>query len=246
MSNSISIISVSSLLYAFIPVAAVIAILWRWSVDARTLLVATFRMVLQLALIGYVLTFIFDSDSAGVIVLVLCVMLVASSLIALRPVKNRDRSLYLKAFGAIAIGGIVTLAIITQGVLELEPWYAPRAMVPIAGMIFSNAMNTVSLAAERFTAELDNAQPYAAARKRALEASLIPMVNAFLAVGLVSLPGMMTGQILSGVEPHIAVRYQIMVMCMTFGAAGISAIIYLLWQRPDQLAASGCTTENRV
>ena len=85
MSNTLSIISVSNLLYAFIPVAAVIGILWRWSVDARTLLVATFRMVVQLVLIGYVLIFIFETASASMIVLVLCVMLVASSVISLRP-----------------------------------------------------------------------------------------------------------------------------------------------------------------
>ena len=237
MSNTVGVLSISSLLYALVPVAAVIAILWRWSVDARTMVIATFRMIVQLVLIGYVLTYIFVADSAGIIVLVLCVMLTASSWIAMRPVRNRDRLLYLKAFGAIAIGGILVLAIITQGVLELEPWYAPRAMVPIAGMIFSNAMNTVSLAAERFAAETVRGELYIEARKRALEAALIPMVNAFLAVGLVSLPGMMTGQILAGVEPHIAVRYQIMVMCMTFGSAGISAIIFLLWQRPDTIDA---------
>ena len=88
-------------------------------------------------------------------------------------------------------------------------------------------MNTVSLTAERLDSELGNAVPYDVARQRALEAALIPLVNAFLAVGLVSLPGMMTGQILSGIEPGVAVRYQIMVMCMTLGAAGLAAIIYV-------------------
>ena len=161
-------------------------------------------------------------------------MLGASSWIALRPLESHGRGLYLKTLLAIAIGGVFTLAIVTIGVLRLDPWSAPRTAIPIAGMIFSNAMNTVSLAAERFEAEPRNAVSYELARRRALETALIPMVNVFLAVGLVSLPGMMTGQILSGVDPQIAVRYQIMVMCMTFGAAGIAAIAYLLFMKPHE------------
>ena len=88
-------------------------------------------------------------------------------------------------------------------------------------------MNTVSLAAERFAAEISRGADGLESRRLAYRASLIPLMNALLAVGLVSLPGMMTGQILSGVEPLIAVRYQIMVMCMLTGASGIAAALYL-------------------
>jgi putative ABC transport system permease protein len=102
-------------------------------------------------------------------------------------------------------------------------------------MIFANSMNTVSLAAERFAAEMAKVPEYARARKVALEAALIPQINALLAVGLVSLPGMMTGQILSGVDPLIAVRYQIMVMCMIFSSAGLSAACYLAFHRGAKL-----------
>jgi len=119
------------------------------------------------------------------------------------------------------------LAIVTQLVLDLPRWFEPSFVVPLAGMIFANAMNTVSLAAERFESELSRGADTAEARRTALDASLIPQINGLLAVGLVSLPGMMTGQILSGVEPLIAVRYQIMVMCMVFGAGGLGAIAYL-------------------
>ena len=88
-------------------------------------------------------------------------------------------------------------------------------------------MNSVSLGAERLESELARETGYRDARRLAYQASLIPLLNSLLAVGLVSLPGMMTGQILSGVEPLIAVRYQIMVMCMLTGASGISTAIYL-------------------
>ena len=100
-------------------------------------------------------------------------------------------------------------------------------VVPLAGMIFANTMNTVSLAGERYESERSRGASSVEARCTALDASLIPQINGLLAVGLVSLPGMMTGQILSGVEPLVAVRYQIMVMCMVFGAGGLGAATYL-------------------
>ena len=103
----------------------------------------------------------------------------------------------------------------------------PRYMIPIAGMVFASSMNGVSLAAERLKAELDRNISYDKAKSIALKASLIPITNSLFAVGLVSLPGMMTGQILSGISPHIAIRYQIMVMCMIFSAVGLSSYLFL-------------------
>ena len=95
-------------------------------------------------------------------------------------------------------------------------------------MIFAASMNSVSLAAERFQAEKDKGLPYTEARQTALQTALIPIINSLFAVGVVSLPGMMTGQILSGVSPLIAAEYQIVVMTMLFGASGISAATYLV------------------
>ena len=89
-------------------------------------------------------------------------------------------------------------------------------------------MNSVSLAAERLESECRSNQPYELARQRAFQAALIPIINSLFAVGLVSLPGMMTGQILAGASPLLAARYPILVMCMLFGASGISAAAYLM------------------
>lgn len=124
-------------------------------------------------------------------------------------------------------GGGLTLWVIIQAVLELHPWYQPRYVIPLAGMIFSSSMNSISLAADRFQAEKLNQSSYAEARNRAVTTAMIPTINGLLAVGLVSLPGMMTGQILSGVSPFVAARYQIMVMAMIFSAAGLSAALFL-------------------
>lgn len=88
-------------------------------------------------------------------------------------------------------------------------------------------MNSISLSVERLQAELHHHVNYLDARRIAMQAALIPVVNSLFAVGLVSLPGMMTGQILSGVSPLIAVRYQIMVMCMLFATSVLATAIFL-------------------
>ena len=113
----------------------------------------------------------------------------------------------------------------------MQTWFEPSLVIPIAGMIFANSMNTVSLAAERFESEFKQEKDYIKARRIALDASLIPQINSLFAVGLVALPGMMTGQILSGVDPIIAVRYQIMVMWMTFESGGLASVLYLTLRR---------------
>jgi putative ABC transport system permease protein len=227
MSNPIDPIPALGLLIAFIPAIIVFAIMWRWAAGVQTALYATLRMLLQLLLIGYVLVYIFDTEQPLVIALVLVVMLVAASWIAMRPLDSKSGSTYLRTLFAIGVGGVLTLALVTQFVLSVQPWFSPRHVVPLAGMIFAGCMNTVSLAAERMQAELQKGDGFEIARNSAFTAAMIPIVNSLFAVGLVTLPGMMTGQILSGVSPLIAAKYQIVVMAMLFGASGIAAALYL-------------------
>lgn len=233
MENSIQLIGYTDLALAFIPVLAVVGILYKWSLDYKNALYAVSRMLIQLLLIGYVLVYIFQADNFLAVLAVLGVMISASAWIALRTIKVQRRRLVPKALVSILIGGGITLVLVTQGVLDISPWFCPRYMIPLAGMIFANAMNSVSLAAERFMAEVNRETSYEKARSIALRASLIPITNTLFAVGLVSLPGMMTGQILSGISPLTAVRYQIMVMCMVYSSAGISAACFLLFVKPD-------------
>lgn len=232
MNDSVTTISLYNLSLCLLPVAVVVFILHRWSLGSGNALYGLLRMISQLMVIGYFLNFIFDSNSAAITLLVMAVMIFASSWIALRTAGKRTSALYLKALTALLIGGLTTLMLVTQGVLELNPWYHPRYFIPLAGMIFANAMNSISLAADRFEAELGRKLPYIEARNIAFRASLIPMTNALFAVGLVSIPGMMTGQILSGISPLIAARYQIMVMGMIYGSAGIASACFLALQRP--------------
>jgi putative ABC transport system permease protein len=227
MENPVITLSLSQLALAFVPVAITLLILMRWSFGIGHTLYALGRMLVQLLLIGYVLAWIFGAGNGFLVLLVLAIMLLASSWIAMGTVKEHQRQLVGASLVAITIGGGLTLVLITQVVLQMEPWYLPRYMIPLAGMVFANAMTAVSLAGERLYAELGHGVRWEQARLTAYHAALIPVINSLFAVGLVSLPGMMTGQILSGVSPLIASRYQIMVMCMIFAAAGISTAIFL-------------------
>jgi len=233
MNNTIQIIPFPNLMLAFIPIIIVIIIFLKWGIDYKNSLYAIVRMVFQLLLIGYFLIFIFKYDSALIVVSVLTIMLFASGWIALRTMKIPKKVLLMKAFCSILVGGGIILLVVTQGVLNLKPWYLPGYMIPLAGMIFANAMNGISLAGERLESEIHRNIAYEKARIIALKASLIPITNSLFAVGLVSLPGMMTGQILSGVSPFIAARYQIMVMCMIFSAVGISSALFLFLVKSD-------------
>ena len=227
MDSTLPTISLLSLIFVLMPSLLLIGIMYRWSMKASSALYANARMLVQLLAVGYVLTYIFETNRPLIIVGVVVVMILTSAWIALRPLKHASLRLYVLISFAVATSGLTMLAIVTQTVLDLPRWFEPRFVVPLAGMIFANLMNTVSLAAERFESEIDRNTDILEARRVALEAAMIPQINSLLAVGLVSLPGMMTGQILSGVDPQVAVRYQVMVMGMVFGSGGLAAAIYL-------------------
>jgi len=128
---------------AFIPVVIVIVITWKWQSNYRTSIYAIFRMLIQLLLIGYVLAYLFEADKSWVVIIVLTVMLFASAWIGLRTIHGVTIKVYVKALLAITVGGVSVLALVTQGVLQLQPWYLPSFVIPLAGMIFATAMNSI-------------------------------------------------------------------------------------------------------
>lgn len=220
-------LSLGRLALALIPILAVAWISFRWVHHSSELFIATARMVVQLLAIGYVLVFLFKVENPFLAIGVVAFMIMVSSWIAIRTVKSGRLKAYRDALLAVGLGGGLILLLIVVGVLGLEPWFDLKYVVPLAGMIFSNAMTAVTLSAERFESERFGGKPPLEARNIAWNAALIPQVNSFLAVGLVSLPGMMTGQILAGASPLDAVRYQIMVMAMILGSAGFAVAIFL-------------------
>lgn len=223
-------LSLFDLSIALLPVTAVAVIYLRWLNDRWQILYASARMGLQLLLVGYVLKSLFHQDSGLLTLAVIALMIVVSSWIALRPLQTFSQETFANALLAVAVGGSINLALVIFAVIRPDPWHQPALIIPLAGMVYANCMNAVSIAAERFACE-QHSRNFVKARNLAFNAAMLPQVNSLLAVGLVSLPGMMTGQILSGVSPLIAVRYQIVVMCMILGSAGLGAALYLHRQR---------------
>jgi putative ABC transport system permease protein len=232
MSESLNEITNTGLLLSFLLVIPVLFFLFLWRMDVKNKIYALFRMLLQLLLIGFVLNYIFAYEGSSIVLLVITIMIMASSWISLNAIREYRRELYAHVCLSIALSGLLSLMLITLFIVGAEPWYEPRVVIPLAGMVFANSMNSVSLAAERVIMELSQPQDYESARMRAFNAALIPVVNSLMAVGLVSLPGMMTGQILSGVAPVIAAKYQIVIMCMLFGSTGLSVALFLTLARP--------------
>lgn len=215
-----------ALLWCLLPVAAVLLIFRVWNQSTKDLLIASSRMVVQLLTVGYVLIFLFAQPSLLISVLIILIMLLIASWIAVRPVRQYP-NLWGAALLALCCSVVVHLGLSVFLVIRLEPWYLPSVLIPLAGMYFANTMNSISLSVERFYAELNHNKDPVAARNSAFKAAMIPQLNGLLAVGVVALPGMMTGQILSGVSPLIAVRYQIMIMTMLLGCSGVGAAIIL-------------------
>ena len=235
MDEAITPIPFTRLLIIFIPSGILSFLIYSWSLQWKNSLHALGRMLGQLIIMGYFLSYIFNSNSSLIVLCILISMVVIGSWIALRILNKKRINLLKYSIISIALGGGVNIFIVTQLLLQLDPWYEPRFMIPLAGMIFSSAMNGVSLAAERLQAEIEKGIRYDDAKIVAFKASLIPIINSLFAVGLVSLPGMMTGQILSGTPPLLAARYQIMVMCMIFNSVGLASYIFLAILKPKQI-----------
>ncbi|MEM9480237.1 MAG: ABC transporter permease [Verrucomicrobiota bacterium] len=226
-------ITIFSLFLCLLPMVAVFWIFKTWSGSGREVIHATLRMTIQLVAIGFALVFLFQEDNPLIGLMVIGVMIVASSFIAVRTVRENKRAAITKAMIANAAGSGSVFLFVLFAVLQVrDPWYQPRVLIPIAGMVFSNAMTSITLAVERFERETGTGATYKEARAAAWNAALIPQINALLAVGLVSLPGMMTGQILAGIDPLVAVRYQIVVMAMVLQSSSFSVAIFLTMSCP--------------
>jgi putative ABC transport system permease protein len=228
MSKQVIFIPWISILISLIPMLIVVVVQYLWKTEQhRTTLYGISRMVGQLILVGYFLTYLFSSENIWLLQLVFVVMLSVASWIIFRPIPQRRREFV--SYVWIALGGSSLLMVMVLiFIIHPNPWYKPAFLIPTSGMIFSNSMNATSIALERFFQELESGKNWIEARVIALKTGLIPFTNSLFAVGIVSLPGLMTGQILVGTDPLIAVRYQIVLFGVLFGAAGMTIIGSLL------------------
>ncbi|MDQ2666893.1 MAG: iron export ABC transporter permease subunit FetB [Gemmatimonadota bacterium] len=227
----------------------------------RGFAIGAVRAVVQLVAVGYVLAFLLSTRRPALFLLTLLVMLVAATVTATERQKRGRAGLFLISGTAMLIGAGLTLAYVDAVVLRLRPWYDPQYLIPLFGMIIGNAMNGAALAAERLNSEMElrrgeveaylalgasAARASAEAVRRALVASMMPTLNMLMVVGLVSLPGMMTGQVIAGASPLTAVRYQIVVVFMLAGAVAITSVVVALWYRRTFFTAAEQLTERRA
>lgn len=222
----------ADLLWLLIPVAAIILITHKRSLsEVKSHVIPISRMIIQLLAIGFLLKWIFAYSTPVASVLMASVMAVAASWIGLRHLKSRRIGIIFPTFISIGLSGALYLSVCLLCVLKADPWYSPKIFIPIAGMIFANSMTGISITCERLLSEIKHADNIKTSQQKAFAAAIIPITNACLAIGLVSLPGMMTGQILSGVSPLIAVRYQAMIMLAIYGSVMTTVWLFLMLTR---------------
>jgi putative ABC transport system permease protein len=206
----------------------------------RSLLWGSVRAFLQLTLIGYALTFIFKNNQLYIILPVLLIMSLIASREASRRVGRAPGKPMLVSFIALTASTFIVGLIVVMLVISPRPLYSAQVMIPIFGMILGNSMNGIALSLDRMYSEVEShidqveqllclgATPWEALRnyvKKAVSAGMMPTINSLMVVGLVSLPGMMTGQILAGMDPREAVRYQFVVMIMIAAAVAIGCLM---------------------
>jgi putative ABC transport system permease protein len=224
--------------FAFIALAAAIARVAAPGLG-RALFAGAARAAVQLTAVGWVLVLLFAKQSAPLVLGLLSVMLLVATATSARRIEHGPPARVVAPWAFVAILGGAAAALVPffAFIVRPHPWFDARYVVPLAGMMVSNAMNVVaqvfervfaSARAERATVEMWLALGASPARalesqtRAAVRAALIPTLNGLLTVGLVALPGMMTGQILSGIEPDQAVRYQLVVMYQLVAVAAVS------------------------
>jgi len=212
----------------------------------RDLLWGTVRTFAQLFLVGYVLDAVFAIDTPLLVVLVFIFMVFWAAHAVRGRVRGTGVSVFLPTFLSMVLSYLVVTMLVTAVVVQVEPWWAPQYFIPLGGMIAGNSMNAISVCLERLLTGLrerreaiELALSLGASYREAtsdlladaVRAGMIPSINALMTVGLVSLPGMMTGQILAGAQPTSAVKYQIVVMLMLVASTAIGAVVVAFFVR---------------
>lgn len=209
----------------------------------KQLLIASFRTFIQLSMIGLILVWIFAREAWYEVLSILTFMTVVASVSAKNRIKKPYKGLTLDTLIAVGVSGWGVAIIGVVWVMQANTWYQPQVMIPILGLILGNALTGVSLSInqliENFHKEQNliqmqlslSASSWEASRPLVISAihnGVTPTINGMMVVGLVSLPGMMTGQILAGADPQQAVLYQMITMFLIAGGSTFSCVIATL------------------
>lgn len=218
--------------------------------------VATGRTVVQLAVVGYVLAAVFALRSPWIVLAMFGAMTGATALMTRNRISQKIPQLLPWVGGSILTGALVGLSYTTAFVVRTPVWYEPQYIVPLGAIILGNSMNAAAIAGERLVSTL-NASPIeietrlslgatpqqavAQYRKDAVRAGLIPLINTMTVIGLVTLPGVMTGQMLGGADPLVAATYQMVIIFMLALSSIVTTMMVTygicrqLFNRADQL-----------
>lgn len=199
---------------------------------SKDLIVSSFRCIVQLAFLGYALKWIFSHPSVWISLAVACFMTVNAAYYSQKRVKSKYSKLFLDSLFSTTLS-IWPVALLGSLLIDADPWWSAERYLPLLGLLLGNTLNGISLGIENFTHEVKHqseellstialgASTEEATRslfKRSLRTSMTPMINVMLSMGLVSIPGMMSGQILAGQIPEQAALVQILfILLMTVG-----------------------------
>ncbi len=214
----------------------------------KPLLIAALRTTVQLSLIGLVLNAVFSSVNFWLVMLIWVLMLAAAGyeVMARQKIRVKGPGRFFIGTSSMLVSSFSIMVLILTLVIKVEPWYSPRYAIPILGMLLGNTMNGIAVAMNTFSNLAWNRRAVIEQRlalgqtafesvedlwRESVRTGLIPIVNSMAAAGLVSLPGMMTGQILAGNSATDAVRYQILIMFMISSGTGFGVILSLWLMR---------------
>ena len=219
-------------------IAAAISVALKLGIT-RSLFMASARCMLQLGAMGLILKKIFQINTPLLVLGWLMIMLVFAGREAVRRSKTRYKGINLDALATMTVSSLVAGGLVTQMVIKVSPWYDPQYLIPIFGMVFGNSLNGICLCLDRLTEyvrsrgrEIELMLAFGATRseamrrgaRQAVRTGMIPIINNMTVAGIVSLPGMMTGQIVAGASPMQAVAYQIVIMFMIAAANALGSM----------------------
>lgn len=228
--------------YVFVLVVLLLS-RWRGIGREKEIILASIRMTLQLVLVGYLLVFIFERPHPLITLLIIVIMEAFAIHTAIRK-QSKNASAALKRILALSmiVGTLSCLLIFLLVIVRISPWYNPQYFIPLAGMLIGNSMTGISLGAKQLHENMTDqkarveqslilgATPQQATRlilNQTFDSAIMPTINNMLGMGIVFLPGMMTGQILSGTTPTTAIAYQIAIMLAILGAVSITVMMML-------------------
>ena len=205
-----------------------------------SLALATGRTIAQLTVVGYFLGVVFAFKSPWAVLAVLGGMLVVAAIVARNRISQKIPRLLPLIAGSILVSTALTLTYTSLLIVQPQPWYDPQTVIPLAGIVLGNAMNGAAIAGDRLVSTLNSSQleiethlslgatpqqAVAQYRRDAIKAGLIPTINSMMVVGLVTLPGIITGQLLGGADPIQAAAFQMLILFMLAFATLLTTIL---------------------